>query len=59
MSIFDIYRDEKIGMGKKSISFHLRFRDPEGTLRDERVDLIINNIISFLNEKFGATLRSK
>jgi len=57
VSLFDIYRDEKIGMGKKSISFHLIFRSPDSTLKDEVVDSLINEILRFLKEKFGAELR--
>lgn len=57
ISLFDIYRDEKIGMGKKSISFHLIFRSSDSTLKDELVDSLINEILLFLKEKFGAELR--
>jgi len=57
ISLFDIYRDEKIGRGKKSISFHLVFRSPDSTLKDELVDSLISEILSFLKEKFGAELR--
>lgn len=59
VTIFDIYRDERIGEGKKSMSFHLIMRSKDSTLRDEEVDSVIEKILLNLKEKLGAELRSR
>jgi len=56
--IFDLYKGKQIPHGKKSMTFSLVFRDPQRTLTDEEVDKIRLKIISELNKKLGAELRS-
>ena len=46
--LFDIYRDEKIGKGKKSVAYSLIFRDKNKTLSDEEINATINDIIKEL-----------
>lgn len=36
--LFDIFESPSIGLGKKSMAFHLSFVSPDHTLRDEEVD---------------------
>ncbi len=55
---FDIYRGDQIPKGKKSIAFSLRFRWSEGTLSDEEAEGLCREILSMLEEKFVAVLRS-
>lgn len=55
--LFDIYRDEKIGTGKKSIAYSLIFRDKNKTLSDEEINNIMEGIIAELEKTLGATLR--
>lgn len=55
--IFDIFRGEKIGAGKKSVAFSLEFRDDEKTMTDEEVDRIFDSIVDGLRNDFGAELR--
>ena len=57
IKLFDIYRDEKLGKGKKSIAYSLIFRDKQKSLSDEEVNPVMEEIIKELKEKFGATLR--
>ena len=57
IKLFDIYRDEKLGKGKKSIAYSLIFRDKQKSLSDEEVNPVMEEIIKELEEKFGATLR--
>lgn len=56
-TLFDIYRDEKIGEGKKSVAYNLIFRDKNKTLSDEEINSIMNNIITELEKTLGAELR--
>ncbi|MCF0125373.1 MAG: phenylalanine--tRNA ligase subunit beta [Clostridia bacterium] len=57
VKLFDIYRDEKIGNGKKSVAYSMIFRDKRKTLNDEDVNSVMEKIISELENKLGATLR--
>ncbi|OGL38881.1 MAG: phenylalanine--tRNA ligase subunit beta [Candidatus Schekmanbacteria bacterium GWA2_38_11] len=58
VSIFDLYRGGQIPQGKKSMAFSLIFRDPKRTLTDEEVDRVRLDIISELNKRLEAELRS-
>ena len=55
--LFDIYRDEKIGTGKKSIAYSLIFRDKNKTLSDEEINNIMDGIIAELEKTLVASLR--
>ena len=57
IKLFDIYRDEKIGKGKKSIAYSLIFRDKTKSMSDEEINPVMEEITKELEEKFGATLR--
>lgn len=57
IKLFDIYRDEKIGEGKKSVAYSLIFRDKNKTLSDEEINHIMNDIINELEKTLGAELR--
>lgn len=55
--LFDIYRDEKIGKGKKSVAYSLIFRDKKKTLSDEEINATMNDIIIELEKNLHAELR--
>ncbi|MEJ7553200.1 MAG: hypothetical protein WKI48_00455 [Aquificaceae bacterium] len=57
MKVFSIYIDPKLGEGKKSVSFRLTFRSKEGTLSDQQVNKLVEEIVAELEENFGAKLR--
>ena len=57
IKLFDIYRDKKIGEGKKSIAYSLIFRDKTKSLSDDEINPVMEEITKELEEKFGATLR--
>ncbi len=57
MKVFSVYTDPKFGEGKKSVSFRLTFRSREGTLSDQQVNGVVEELIAELEEKFGAKLR--
>jgi phenylalanyl-tRNA synthetase beta chain len=56
--LFDIYRGDKIGAGKKSVAFSLEIVSPHKTLTDEEVNAIIQGVVKHIEQKFGAKLRS-
>ena len=56
-TLFDIYRNEKIGNNKKSVAYSLIFRDKKKTLSDEEINTTMENIISELEKVLGAELR--
>ncbi|MBO7208185.1 MAG: phenylalanine--tRNA ligase subunit beta [Clostridia bacterium] len=55
--LFDVYRSEQIGAGKKSIAYSIVFRSMDKTLTDDDVNPVMDNILNQLSEKFGAELR--
>lgn len=57
LKLFDIYRDEKIGVNQKSIAYSLKFRDKNKTMSDEEINPIMEQIIKELEEKLNAKLR--
>ena len=57
VSIFDVYKGDRLPEGKKSIAFALRYYDPERTLTDEEVTNVHEQVIKAVEQQFGATLR--
>src|SRR5204863_3613813 len=58
VAIFDVYRGEQAGEGKKSIALRVAFQSPERTLSDEDAAALRQKIADALAERFGAVLRS-
>ena len=56
--VFDVYRGEQVGEGKKSIAFSVAFQSAERTLSDEDAASLREKISDALAERFGAVLRS-
>lgn len=56
--LFDIFRGEQIGTGKKSLAYSLTYQMPDRTLTDEEVALTRGRIIKRLEQELGAKLRS-
>lgn len=57
ISLFDYYRDGRIGEGRRSYTFRLGFRSTEGTLDDAAVDREIERILGSLKRDLQVTLR--
>ena len=58
MRVFDLYRGEQVGPGKKSIAFSVAFQSAERTLSDEDAAALRGRIVEALRERFGAELRA-
>jgi phenylalanyl-tRNA synthetase beta chain len=58
MEVFDVYRGEQVGPGRKSIAFRVEFQSPERTLSDEDAARLRARIVGALGERFGAELRA-
>ena len=56
--LFDVYRGEQIGSGKKSMAYSLKYQDPARTLTDKEVARIREGILVKLDQELGAKLRS-
>ncbi len=55
--LFDVYTGPPIPPGKRSLAFHLTYRDPERTLTDEAVDRHQEALVAALAGELGAELR--
>jgi len=55
--LFDVYRGEQIGSGKKSLAYSLTYENPERTLTDKEAAQIRNRIVKKLKIELGAQLR--
>jgi phenylalanyl-tRNA synthetase beta chain len=57
VAVFDEYRGEQIGAGRRSLAFSVSFGSPERTLTDEDVAPRRAAIVDALAQQFGAELR--
>ena len=55
--IFDVYRSEAVGKGKKSVAVGMVFRADDRTLTDEEMAQRMEKLLARLKEKLGAVLR--
>ncbi len=55
--LFDVYRDLRIGAGKKSMAFRVTFAAGEKPLDAETLDAFFNKIVGNLKHNLGAELR--
>jgi phenylalanyl-tRNA synthetase beta chain len=56
--VFDVYRGEQVGTGRKSVAIHLAFQSPERTLTEDEATELRLVIVRALGERFGAELRA-
>ncbi len=55
--LFDVYRGDQIGEGKKSLAYSLTYQNPERTLTDKDAAKLRNKIVKRLAREIGAQLR--
>jgi phenylalanyl-tRNA synthetase beta chain len=57
ITLFDVYRGEQIGKGKKSLAYSLTYQSADKTLTDNDVSQVRQRIIRRLDQELGAKLR--
>jgi phenylalanyl-tRNA synthetase beta chain len=58
VSLFDVYRGEKVGQGKKSIAVTMELISFEKTLTQPEIEGIVMAVVNAVREKLGGVLRS-
>ena len=57
VSLFDVYRGDKIPEGKKQYALGFVLQDLDKTLTDNDVERVMSNLLSVFQNEFGAVLR--
>jgi len=57
VTLFDVYRGDKIPEGKKQYALNFVLQDEEKTLTDVEVEKVMGKILAVFQNEFGATLR--
>jgi phenylalanyl-tRNA synthetase beta chain len=57
VDLYDVYRDEKIGEGRKSYLISVLMRDERKTLEDQTADKVMARIHHLLESQIGAAIR--
>ena len=57
IKLFDVYRNEKLGLNKKSVAYSLKFRSKDKTLTDDEINSTMNEIVTELEKNLKAELR--
>lgn len=55
--MFDVYRDARLGEGKKSVAFSMRFRAADHTLTDEEIGKAFDKVVRGCEHQFHAEIR--
>ena len=58
MRVFDVYRGDQVGAGRKSVAIQFAFQSPERTLTEEEATTARERIVAALAERFSAELRA-
>ena len=56
-NLFDVYRSPAIGAGKKSAAFSFVFRSSDHTLVEEEVQAIMDKLLQYAGDTYGAVRR--
>jgi acetyl-CoA carboxylase carboxyltransferase component len=57
VSLFDVYRGDKIPAGKKQYALSFTLQDVEKTLTDQDVERVMARLLEVFTKEFGGTLR--
>ncbi len=55
--VFDVYEGNKLGENKKAIGVRFTFQNDEKTLTDKEIDILMNQICNFLQQRLPAEIR--
>ncbi|MFM9994926.1 MAG: phenylalanine--tRNA ligase subunit beta [Phycisphaerales bacterium] len=58
VSFVGAYRGAQAGVGRKSVTLRMRFRDPARTLRHDEVDPQVASVVAVAKRELGAELRA-
>ncbi|MEW5799833.1 MAG: phenylalanine--tRNA ligase subunit beta [Bacteroidota bacterium] len=58
ITLFDVFEGGSLGAGKKSVAFSVTINSNEKTLTEAEIDLLMKKIVSSVESKYSATLRS-
>ncbi len=58
VALFDVFRGDRIGAGKKSLAYQLTYQHPERTLTDDEVAKLRDRIVRRVAQELGAQLRT-
>jgi phenylalanyl-tRNA synthetase beta chain len=58
VDLFDVYRGEQIGAGKKSLAYRVTYQAPDRTLTEKELAQTRQRIIRRLEQELDARLRS-
>ncbi|MDN3651390.1 phenylalanine--tRNA ligase subunit beta [Thalassotalea ponticola] len=57
LELFDVYQGKGIEPGFKSLAIALTLQDPNRTLEEKDINVVVNNVVDALKSEFNATLR--
>ena len=57
VSLFDVYRGDKIPAGKKQYALSFTLQDVEKTLTDQDVERVMERLLEVFTKEFGGALR--
>src|SRR5690606_5365335 len=57
LCLFDVYRGERLGPGRRSLAYRLRLQAPDRTLTDDEVAAVRARAVAAVEAAHGASLR--
>ncbi len=57
VNLFDVFENEKLGAGKKSMAISFTFLDEEKTMTDKDIDAMMGRIIASYEKELNAEIR--
>ena len=57
VKLFDVYRGERLGEGKKSLAFSIYFRSADHTLTEAEINAAMDKVLASAGKTFGAVIR--
>ena len=58
VKLFDVYKGERLGQGKKSLAYTIMLRSPDHTLTDSEINAAMDKVLGSVQKAYGAVLRA-